>query len=218
MWDASVVLARYLCSAPALVTGRVVCELGAGAHAVPGLTAACLGARRVVLTDKAAVAAVLADAVQLQPTEVAARVVCCALPWGANLRKTLRSVGGVYGSKAENATADAFPLLVLVSDALSLSPALFEPLTKTLRDLAVVCPSGVQALIAYRERDGTESSFLEGLAASGWMLRDAASYEAAAATGSDGAAAPAVLAFVSSEAGLASPVRVVEATLTAPPP
>ena len=50
IWPAALELCAYLASHPSLVQGRNVLELGAGVG-LPGLLAAQLGARSVVLTD-----------------------------------------------------------------------------------------------------------------------------------------------------------------------
>lgn len=205
LWDASVVLSRFLCSAPLLVADRVVVELGAGAVGLPGLVCASLGARRVVLTDQEACVPHLHAAARLQEhSAVATRVVCCALPWGSNLRRALRPIGGIYGSDSAPPT----PLLLLVSDALSLSPVLFEPLAKTLDDLATAAgPAGARALIAYRERDGTEHDFFSLLA--GWEVHLVAEYHAVV---DGGAPSSPALAFRNTESGLSTSVCIVEAT------
>ncbi len=50
VWPAALALCAALRERPALAAGASICELGAGAGA-PGLVCACLGARRVLLTD-----------------------------------------------------------------------------------------------------------------------------------------------------------------------
>ncbi|KAH7295965.1 hypothetical protein KP509_26G001400 [Ceratopteris richardii] len=50
VWDSSIVLSKYLEKWPSLVKGKHCIELGAGCG-LPGITAACLGAASVLLTD-----------------------------------------------------------------------------------------------------------------------------------------------------------------------
>ncbi|KAH6617003.1 hypothetical protein F5144DRAFT_585184 [Chaetomium tenue] len=50
LWNGSRVMASHFETHPSLVQGRTVLELGAGAG-LPSIMAACLGARRVVVTD-----------------------------------------------------------------------------------------------------------------------------------------------------------------------
>merc|ERR1712241_317679 len=64
VWDAAIVLSKYLELIAEEVAGGVCCELGAGTGAV-GLCAAALGCHQVVLTDKAEIVPLLEHNIQL---------------------------------------------------------------------------------------------------------------------------------------------------------
>ncbi len=88
MWDAGIVLLRYLCEAKHahIIQGHRVVELGAGTGIV-GLAAARLGAASVVLTDLTDVCPLLTQNVAL----CGAQAVCTVEPllWGAPLSPAL---------------------------------------------------------------------------------------------------------------------------------
>lgn len=84
IWPCATILAQYLCSNPDDVSGVSVLELGAGTG-LPGLTAACLGAKRLWLTDRPEERVLnnLREAVRLNSTGLAAdTVVVRGLSWG----------------------------------------------------------------------------------------------------------------------------------------
>ena len=166
VWDGARLLCEFLATpiGRATVYGRAVLELGAGTHGAPGLLAAHLGASSVLLTDRAHLLPSLLAAVRANVPALAAAGAptphAAALEFGGNLRKAL---GGAVGAPG------AFHL-VLMSETLSLSPALFPLLQKTLRDAA---PGG-GLLAGYRAREGFEGGFWEGLRGEGWRVAEVA--------------------------------------------
>lgn len=80
LWDASLVLSQWLAARADDVRGKSVIELGAGTG-LPGLTAAALGAARVVLTDVEALLPGLQRNVEVN--ELGERVEVRELVWGS---------------------------------------------------------------------------------------------------------------------------------------
>ena len=170
VWDGARFLCAFLESPPGrkLVRGSSVLELGAGTHGAPGLLAALLGARAVLLTDRATLVPHLRACVEANACNLAAvgggggaLPAVAALEFGGSLRKALGRVAGSAGAYD----------LILLSECLSLSPTLFPLLWKTLRDAA----PGLGVLVAYRPREGFEGAFFEGLAMEeGWRVKEVA--------------------------------------------
>ncbi|KCV72046.1 hypothetical protein H696_01454 [Fonticula alba] len=122
LWRSSLLLALHLRHQPAMVAGHSVLELGAGTG-VAGLTAALLGARRVVLTDL--------PQGGVQSAERSVRLNPRARP----------ATGGVEVLPLDWAAADApamvarlgspFPDLLLAADCV-FQPDMFVPFVQTL--------------------------------------------------------------------------------------
>ena len=160
-WDGARLLAAFLSSPPgvALLRGATVLELGAGSHGLPSLVAAgTCGASCVIATDRATVLPALAASLHAIQRGGALPLHAAALEFGGNLKRALGPGWGAPG---------AFDF-ILLSELLSLSPALFPALLKTIRDAAP--RRGV--LLAFRPREGFEDGFLEALAAEGLPARE----------------------------------------------
>ena len=167
-WDGARLLAAFLSSPTgvALLRGCAVLELGAGSHGLPScIAAAVCGARCAIATDRAAMLPALAASLHafqngggggcgapLLPLHAA------ALEFGGNLKRALGPAWGAPGAVD----------WLLLSELLSLSPALFPALLKTVRDAAP--RRGV--LLAFRPREGFEGRFLEALAAEGFSAKE----------------------------------------------
>ena len=82
VWDAAIVLSKYLELIAGEVAGGVCCELGAGTGAV-GLCAAALGCHQVVLTDKAEIVPLLEHNIKLNQDVLSCKhVSALPLTWG----------------------------------------------------------------------------------------------------------------------------------------
>ena len=156
VWPAARVLSRFIASGEASVIGARVLELGAGTHALPGLSAAASGAADVVVTD-------LVGVVEHHAAAFAANAGVLSLS-----ACRLRSQAFPFGSKWKRLSQTTFDV-VLLADVLSLDESLFKPLRKTLVD-AALANSRVIIFIAARSRASWEQLFWEGLESDGWLL------------------------------------------------
>lgn len=162
-WDGARLLASFLSSPPgaALLRGCAVLELGAGSHGLPSCVAAAVcGARCAIATDRATVLPALAESLRVFQCGAGGTLPlhAAALEFGCNLKRALGPAWGAPGAVD----------WLLLSELLSLSPALFPALLKTVRDAAP--RRGV--LLAFRPREGFEGRFLEALAAEGFPARE----------------------------------------------
>ena len=134
VWDAAIVLAKYLESNTDMVRDKEVVELGSGTGAV-GLCAGVLGAKQVILTDREELVEFLSHNIELN-TEVT-RVSALALEWGnnANIETVMNMVTRVD--------------LVLVSDCVFYEESL-DDLVDTMRLLS---DKQTRILLTYEERD-----------------------------------------------------------------
>ena len=134
VWDAAIVLAKYLESNTDMVRDKEVVELGSGTGAV-GLCAGVLGAKQVILTDREELVEFLSHNIELN-TEVT-RVSALALEWGnnANIETVMNMVTRVD--------------LVLVSDCVFYEESL-DDLVETMRLLS---DKQTWILLTYEERD-----------------------------------------------------------------
>lgn len=156
VWPAARVLSRFIASGEASVVGSRVLELGAGTHALPGLSAAVSGAADVLVTDLVGVvehhaAAFAANADVL--SRRACRIQSQAFPFGAKWKRLSQTTFDV----------------VLLADVISLDESLYKPLRKTLIDAALANPR-VILYVAARSRASWEVLFWEGLSSDGWLL------------------------------------------------
>jgi len=190
VWDAAVALAAFLSHDVGSrgLSGRRVLELGAGCG-LPGLVAAAIGARSVVLTDRADAAVRLLSA----GADLHARTVGAESAVGA----AAFAFGGAIARLGEGGAAD----LVLCSDVLGLDESAFEPLIKTLLDLARerertlrAAPAQQQqaplrVLMSYRRRARFEDAFFSSLTSRGLRARCVREFECehADAVGAPGA-------------------------------
>jgi hypothetical protein len=157
-WDGARLLASFF-STPAgarLVCGRAILELGAGVHGLPSFAAAVNGATCVV-TDKACIVhpfltGTLAE-FKLHHGDVPLFAV--PLEFGGNLKRALGRDWGPFD-------------WVVLSEVLSLTPALFPSLLKTVCDAAP--RNGV--LVSFRAREGFEARFLEMLEGVGYRVQE----------------------------------------------
>ena len=134
VWDAAIVLAKYLEINTDMVRDMEVVELGSGTGAV-GLCAGVLGAKQVILTDREELVVFLSHNIELN-TEVT-RVSALALEWGnnANIETVMNMVTRVD--------------LVLVSDCVFYEESL-DDLVDTMRLLS---DKQTRILLTYEERD-----------------------------------------------------------------
>ena len=134
VWDAAIVLAKYLESNTDMVRDKEVVELGSGTGAV-GLCAGVLGAKQVILTDREELVEFLSHNIELN-TEVT-RVSALALEWGnnANIETVMNMVTRVD--------------LVLVSDCVFYEESL-DDLVETMQLLS---DKQTRILLTYEERD-----------------------------------------------------------------
>ena len=134
VWDAAIVLAKYLEINTDMVRDMEVVELGSGTGAV-GLCAGVLGAKQVILTDLEELVVFLSHNIELN-TEVT-RVSALALEWGnnANIETVMNMVTRVD--------------LVLVSDCVFYEESL-DDLVDTMRLLS---DKQTRILLTYEERD-----------------------------------------------------------------
>lgn len=137
-------------------------ELGAGSHALPSCASSAAGASAVVATDKESVSPALAASLAAfrAHNPEGAPVAAATLEFGGKLKKWL---GRAWGEKG------AFDVLLL-SELLSLTPALFPALLKTVTDAS----PRVGVLLAFRPREGFEWEFLDALAGAGYALTEVA--------------------------------------------
>merc|ERR1712032_1646113 len=75
VWDAAIVLAKYLQTVQAQLKSRSVIELGSGTGAV-GLSAAALGASPVLLTDLSALEKLIQQYKPEQPSDIKRQMHC----------------------------------------------------------------------------------------------------------------------------------------------
>lgn len=160
LWPAARALSLFISSGKGCVKGARVLELGAGTHALPGLSAAIGGAACVVITDVAAVqahheGALEANASALEHCTASVALRSAVFLWGSNWRRSL-GAGAIFD-------------IVLAADVISLDDSLFPFLRKTFLD-AARANERVVLLIASRERASFEGLFWEGLVDDGWVL------------------------------------------------
>jgi len=161
IWDASLLLARFICTNAALFGPAARCiELGAGAG-LPGLTAARAHGCTVVLTDKPPLLPLLAAN--------AARngLGCTVAPllWGGALRRLPPAARPPWD-------------VVLCADLLGCADGgdAFDSLLKTLRDALAANPAAV-VLMSWRPRAAWEAAFFERAAGDeGWAVSCVAVY------------------------------------------
>ena len=134
VWDAAIVLAKYLEINIGMVRDKEAVELGSGTGAV-GLCAGVLGAKQVILTDQEELVEFLSHNIELN-TEVT-RVSALALEWGnnANIETVMNMVTRVD--------------LVLVSDCVFYEESL-DDLVETMQLLS---DKQTRILLTYEERD-----------------------------------------------------------------
>ena len=138
VWDAALVLAKYLEQHRHEVRGRAVLELGAGTGAV-GLSAGVLGAARVVLTDQEDLVEFLEHNIDLntEVTQPGSEVTAMPLHWGDNthIEAVMNTV-----TRLE---------LILVSDCVFYKESL-DDLVETMQLLS---DKNTKILLTYEERD-----------------------------------------------------------------
>ena len=138
VWDAAIVLAKYLEINIGMVRDKEAVELGSGTGAV-GLCAGVLGAKKVILTDQEELVEFLSHNIELN-TEVSqrrGRVSAAALQWGNNthIETVMNMVTRVD--------------LVMVSDCVFYEESL-DDLVETMQLLS---DKQTQILLTYEERD-----------------------------------------------------------------
>ncbi|KAL3497679.1 hypothetical protein ACH5RR_040411 [Cinchona calisaya] len=144
IWDSAIVLSHWMSTQAKLnfdFTNKTVLELGAGTG-LPGLTAARLGASRVILTDIEPLIPVLKKNVEVNGLED--RVVVCQLVWGSDELPSQLSELGQFD-------------LVLLSDVF-FDAAEMAALAKTLNK---VCGKGTTVWGANELRPWTSESLRE---------------------------------------------------------
>ena len=109
LWEASLRLAERVRADAGAVAGRRVLELGAGVAALPGQTAACVGAAEVIVTDVGGVVAELdANCARNRDAHGACALRAAELAWG----------GGGDAERQPPAWLERFrPELLLLADA-----------------------------------------------------------------------------------------------------
>ncbi|KAK2988093.1 hypothetical protein RJ640_023842 [Escallonia rubra] len=94
LWDSSILLSEWLTRLDFDFRGKTVLELGAGGTGLPGLTAAMLGASRVILTDVEPLLGGLKG--NVEANGLGDRVEVCEVVWGSDeIPSQLSEVGGV---------------------------------------------------------------------------------------------------------------------------
>lgn len=147
VWGSSMALLRVLAAEPSEVRGRAVLELGAGVG-LCGIAAAALGARSVVLTDRAPQLHLLRASVEANPAAVASRCSVAALEWGC------RWEGGEWGGVPPAAD------VVLAADVVYRA----ETLPALAETAAALCGHGATMLLAYQpRRPSDEAPFFDDL-------------------------------------------------------
>ena len=139
VWDAALVLAKYLETVRDTISGKSVAELGSGTGAV-GLAAAALGAGRVVLTDQQETVRFLEHNLNLNlelVTDTGSKVAVLPLQWGNN--QHIETVINLV---------DGFDM-ILVSDCVFYKESV-EDLVETLHLMA---DKNTQIILSYEERD-----------------------------------------------------------------
>jgi len=141
VWDAAIVLAKYLQTVQGQLQGRSVIELGSGTGVV-GLSAAALGASPVLLTDLPALIELIQHNIS-QNSPVLTDGHCTTTPL-------------VWGDKGQGEDAlkvtDGFPCFILVSDCVFYSEANI-PLVESLTQLA---GPDTTLLLSYEERQSQQ--------------------------------------------------------------
>merc|ERR1712212_169411 len=141
VWDAAIVLAKYLQTVQAQLKSRSVIELGSGTGAV-GLSAAALGASPVILTDLSALEKLIQHNISLN-SSVISRDKCTVAPlvWGDKEQgeQAIKETGGQ-------------PDFILLSDCVFYSESV-PPLVESLTQLAG--PS-TNLLLSYEERQSQQ--------------------------------------------------------------
>ena len=138
VWDAAIVLAKYLEINTDMVRDKEVVELGSGTGAV-GLCAGVLGAKQVILTDQEELVEFLSHNIELN-TEVihpGGQVSAVALKWGSNTH--IEAVMNMV-TKVD---------LILVSDCVFYEESL-DDLVETMQLLS---DKQTRILLTYEERD-----------------------------------------------------------------
>merc|ERR1719348_1992061 len=141
VWDAAIVLAKYLQTVQAQLQSRSVIELGSGTGAV-GLSAATLGASPVLLTDLPALKDLIQHNISLNSSVISSEKCTVApLVWGDKEQeeKAIEVTGGQ-------------PDLILVSDCVFYSESV-PPLVETLTQLA---GPTTDLLLSYEERESQQ--------------------------------------------------------------
>lgn len=139
VWDAAIVLAKYLQVEAARLRGRSVVELGSGTGAV-GICAAALGASPVLLTDLPHLLDLPQHNIELNRAVLTGPTSCLALTWGH-----LPQGQAVLGAR------QAWDL-VLLSDCVFYMDSV-GPLVVSLEQL---CGHDTELLVSYEERQSQE--------------------------------------------------------------
>ena len=120
LWPAAQLLSRYLHEEPALVRGRRVLELGAGA-ALPSICACLLGARATVVTDypdKMMLANMEQNVRTNVPDGSQQRIRVLGFDWAQPVAPLLEGLAGLEDAQSRDAAAPARYDLLLMSDLL----------------------------------------------------------------------------------------------------
>ena len=138
VWDAAIVLTKYLETISEKLKGSKIVELGAGTGAV-GLSAAVLGAASVILTDQEELVEFLNHNIDLNKDILGQEndVVAMPLKWGDNdqIKSALKRIEAVK--------------YILVSDCVFYQESV-EDLVETLYVLA---DDATEVILTYEERD-----------------------------------------------------------------
>ena len=155
IWPAAQVLARYLDAHPALVVGRTVLEIGAGA-ALPSVMAALLGARAVVVSDYPddnMLQNMRANLTANLPPEQRRRAVVVGYDWNHSARSLVSTLSGLQNSRrggGDVGGAEGFNL-VLLSDLLyECEHAL---ILRAVASSLAAAPEDARALLTFQVHD-----------------------------------------------------------------
>jgi len=170
VWDAAILLARYLELFPEKVCSKSVLELGSGCGLV-GIAAGLLGAKEVVLTDLEYSLPLMEDNVQRNIKQVresnCETITCRMCDWfdptsldtfGFSSSSKKAVVSNVV--KEEESSLSLFPDVILIADCVWLEE-LVDPLLRTLDALAGF---GTKVIVSYQRRGkDTHDKFWSGL-------------------------------------------------------